>query len=136
MGTLLYLPLVLTCIGGACGNDRVHTEPPPGLSPVVVTPGGQARVSVPHGSIRLASERLKIPLQRQVRRSGRSQLSIQPKFGGTSKAMLVFAGVVAGMYAGGHLASAMDDSAEHNGALIGMPIGGALGGIIVWQLVR
>ena len=40
------------------------------------------------------------------------------------------------MYAGAHLASAMNDSAEGNGFLLGMPIGGALGGLIVWQLAR
>lgn len=44
--------------------------------------------------------------------------------------------VAAGMYAEAHLASAMDDSAEHNGGLLGIPIGGAVGGMIVWRLVR
>lgn len=112
---LLYLSLVMSCTGGTCTTDGV--------------PG---RVPVP--SIRLASERLTVTVQRQLRPASRP--ATRPTFGRVTKGMLVFAGVAAGMYAGAHLASAMDDSAEGNGFLLGMPIGGALGGLIVWQLAK
>jgi hypothetical protein len=58
----------------------------------------------------------------------------RPQAGRTTfnKAMAVFAGVIAGCYAGGYLGGAM----EENGGLVGMPIGAAIGGVMVWTLVR
>ncbi len=52
------------------------------------------------------------------------------------KAMFVLAGAVAGFYAGGYLGAAMDDSPDDEAAFLGMPIGAAIGGWAVWNLVR
>jgi hypothetical protein len=52
------------------------------------------------------------------------------------KAMLVVAGAVAGLYAGAYLGAAVDDGGDGEAAFLGMPIGAAIGGWAVWNLVR
>lgn len=59
---------------------------------------------------------------------------------GPSKAMAVFALAVAGCWAGAYVGAALEgdggDSPGLRGALIGMPVGGALGAVLGWKLVR
>ena len=127
MGILFCVSFVMTLAGGPCVSDTV-----PAMASVrFCSPAGVA-----HGSIRRAVRRLPVPPQTRLVRSSPSQLSMQPKFGGASKAMLVCAGVVAGMYAGAHIGAATSDDGDGNGGVIGIPIGGALGGLMVWRLVR
>jgi hypothetical protein len=53
------------------------------------------------------------------------------------KVMLVLAGAVVGCYAGAYLGAAIDDSPDDMGAVVfGVPIGAAVGGMIVWNLVK
>ena len=54
----------------------------------------------------------------------------------TSRAMLICAGVVAGFYAGAAIGAAIDDHPDKGLGTIGMPVGGAIGGLIVWRLVK
>jgi hypothetical protein len=49
-----------------------------------------------------------------------------------NKALLVFAGVLAGCYAGGYIGESM----EENAGFVGMMVGAAAGGLIAWTLVR
>jgi hypothetical protein len=81
-------------------------------------------------------QRVSIPSRPAASRAPRAQATRPGNLSPASKGALILGGVVAGCYAGAYLGAAMDDSADGELAFIGMPIGGALGGLLVWALVR
>jgi hypothetical protein len=135
---LMALPIALACYQ----MQPCHLAAPPShelvrsRSPAAIVSHAQPRENDGR-LLRLALQRIEIPAAPVRSTTPRAQMAL-PRGArtGTTTGMLVLAGAVAGCYAGAHLAAGLDYSPDEEAAFIGMPIGAALGGWIVWRLVR
>jgi len=138
---LTYLPIALACFGvQPCLPDMNLHNGIARLSVVALVshpepPRRQTFGASP--SLRLASERASILSVSALSRAPRAQMPLLKGSGrNSSKGMLICAGVVAGLYAGAAIGAAMDDRPDKTLGLIGAPIGGVVGGLFVWKLVK
>jgi hypothetical protein len=140
--TSLATPIVLACLGlQPCQPqltlpDRLVASSSPGV-PVTVTRAPEDRIAVDARPLELAVHQTNIrhiPARAQNRRAQAG--FTRGSSTGATKAMLVMLGAVGGIYAGAYLGAALDDSSDGEAAFIGIPIGAAIGGWAVWNLVR
>ena len=134
---LTYLTLLLVCYGTQPCEPDVTFGPRVTHSSLAnhqLRPELQKRESSP--SLRLSSGRQTLLAQRVSAATASPIRLSRPPGRNVSKAMLICAGVVAGFYAGGTIGAAVDDHPDKGLGLLGMPIGGAIGGLVVWKLVR
>jgi len=118
---LNLLPVVLACVlGGGSGQPCSASVP-------VATAASPLRIAVASSPVNAASSRLTQP---------RPQQGPTMRGGKTTNKALIVAGVVAGIYAGAALAEASSDSPDGGPWPYGMIGGGAIGGLLVWQMVR
>lgn len=138
---LLAVPVVLACSAmpscqpiSAPSRPLVRSSSPAAI--VQVTQPDDV-VTDPSGPLQLALQRVDIPPTASRSQNHSREAAIRTPLGGkAAKAALVLAGVVAGCYAGGYLGAAMDDHPDDGAAFLGMPIGAAIGGWAVWNLVK
>jgi hypothetical protein len=137
---LLALPLLLPCFGfqpchseTAFQNQLIRSS-----SPAAITQPREDRTPGASLPLRLALQRVSIPPASTRSQARRAQVALRTGVGTKADTvMLVLAGAVVGCYAGTYLGAAIDDSPADMGALVfGMPIGAAVGGLIVWNLVK
>lgn len=137
---LIAVPIVLACLAPqpcrsamAPPNQLVRSASPAAIVSRALPP---ERMTSEVRSLRDALRLVRIPAV-ALSQSRRAQVGLRsPAMSPADKAMLVVAGAVAGLYAGAYLGAAVDDSGEGEAAFLGMPIGAAIGGWAVWNLVR
>ena len=139
---MLATPIVLTCLGlQPCQPDltlpdRLVSSSSPGIS-VTVTPPRDDRITLDARPLELALQHVDIRPIAARAQNRRAQAGVtRGSSTGATKAMLVLLGAVAGVYAGAYLGAAMDDGPDDEAAFIGVPIGAAIGGWAVWNLVK
>lgn len=137
---LSAMPIVLACYAiqpcqpAAIPNPLIRSSSPAAI--VTVAPREDLTTGASQ-ALRVALRRARIPSLSTPSYARRTQIGLPSSAASkTTKGVLILAGVIAGCYAGGHLGAAMDDSPDDGAAFVGMPIGAALGGWIVWNLVR
>lgn len=134
---LTALPIVLACYGvQPCQPAAAVREPlVRSLSPAAVVSHAMPREALTTDGTRpfeLGLQHIAIPSPFKLPQKGAQVALPRGARTGATKAMLVFAGVIAGCYVGAHLGEAM----EENGGFPGMTIGAGLGGLIAWTLVK
>ena len=137
---LIAVPIVLACLAPqpcqsamAPPNQLVRSASP---AAIVSRAHPPQRITGDMRPLHGALQRVRIP-SIAPSRSHRAQVGLRsPTMSTANKAMLVLAGAVAGLYAGAYLGNAVDDSGDGEAAFLGMPIGAAIGGWAVWNLVR
>lgn len=140
---LIALPIVVACLGHqpcqppmALPNQLVRSASPAAIVSLADTPDHRTVGGARHGPFAEALQRITIPSASPLPQTP-AQVGLRTTGMSTAdKAMFVLAGAVAGFYAGGYLGAAMDDSPDDEAAFLGMPIGAAIGGWAVWNLVR
>ena len=139
---LTALPLVLVCFGlqpgpsqAASPNRLVRSSSPAAIVSSALP--SEARGLSDSRPLHDALQRARVLPASGHSMKTRAQVGLRAQRMTTAdKAMLVLAGAVAGLYAGAALGEAVDDSGDGGTGLIGAPIGAAIGGWAVWNLVR
>jgi hypothetical protein len=132
---LHVMPVVLACFLGSPAAPEGRTNQC-ASSPTRAIQHQTHRASAPSSPLRAAMITTDWNPQRPRLSRTRPQLGRPGGSGAASKGMLILAGIVAGMYVGGAVGTAADDHPDKGLGFVGMQVGGAIGGLVVWKLVR